>query len=67
MNRKGNAAITQQDISAALARFLKQGGVIEQLPAQEFHAAGTVGGEKYAAYESFTDLPRIVGAAEQSS
>ena len=67
MTRKSNPAITQVEISSALARFLKQGGVIEKLPAQNFRPIGTVGGEKYEAYESLNDLPAIAGAREQLS
>jgi hypothetical protein len=65
MKRKGTQEITQQDVSAALARFLKQGGIIRQLPAQRFQMVGTVGGEKYQAYESLTDLPVIAEATER--
>lgn len=65
MKRKGTQAITQQDVSAALARFLKQGGIIKKLPAQRFQCAGTVGGDKYQAYESLTDLPVIAEATDR--
>jgi hypothetical protein len=65
MKRKSKQEITQQDVSAALATFLKHGGMIRQLPAQRFQSAGTVGGEKYQAYESITDLPVIAEVTER--
>jgi len=65
MKRKAKQEITQQEVSAALARFLKQGGMIKQLPAQRFQCVGTVGGEKYQAYESLTDLPVIAEPTER--
>ena len=65
MKRKGTEEITQQEVSAALARFLKQGGMIQQLPAQNFRASGLVGGDKYQAYESLNDLPTLAGTTEQ--
>jgi hypothetical protein len=65
MTRKGKPTITQEEISVALARFLKHGGVIEKLPAQEFHAVGTVGGEKYEAYESLADLPTLASPSDR--
>ncbi|HEX9841702.1 MAG TPA: hypothetical protein VGC20_03085 [bacterium] len=65
MKRKGKQEITQQEVSAALARFLKQGGMIKQLPDQNFRPSGPVGGDKYQAYESLNDLPTLAGATEQ--
>lgn len=65
MSHKANPSITQEEVSAALAQYLQRGGIIEKLPAQEFRANGTVGGDKYAAYESLTDLPSMVEAGER--
>lgn len=65
MKRKANPGITQQEISAALARFLQQGGMIKKLPAQNFRTSGTIGGEKYQAYESLSDLPAVTGSNER--
>lgn len=67
MNSKAHPTITQEEVSAALAQYLKRGGVIEKLPAQQFRINGTVGGDKYAAYESLTDLPAIVEAGERQA
>jgi hypothetical protein len=64
---RGRRPITQQDISAALAQFLGHGGMIQRLPAQNFQPAGTVGGEKYQAFETFSDLTRLAGNSEQAS
>lgn len=65
MKHKGKQEVTQQEISAALAQFLKKGGMIQQLPAQNFRPAGQVGGEKYEAFETLSDLPTLAGAPEQ--
>ena len=65
MKRKATQEITQHDVSAALARFLKDGGIIKKLPAQRFHVVGTVGAEKYDAYESLADLPAIAEPSER--
>lgn len=64
MSRKGKQEITQADVSSALAQFLNQGGVIKQLPAQEFRVAGTVGADKYEAYETLNDLPALADQSE---
>ena len=67
MKRKASQAISQQDVSAALARFLNQGGIIRKLPDQNFRASGTVGGDKYQAFETLSDLPSLAGAGEHNA
>jgi hypothetical protein len=65
MKRRETQAVTQEEVSAALARFLKQGGMIQKLPDQNFHATERVGGEKYDAYERLADLPSLTVGGEQ--
>lgn len=65
MTRKAHPTITQNEVSSALAQFLQKGGVIKKLPAQQFHVSETVGGDKYDAYESLTDLPAMVEGGER--
>jgi len=65
MKRKSPVAVTQEEVSAALARFIGKGGVIQKLPAQNFRASGTVGGDKYQAYETLSDVPVLTGTAER--
>jgi hypothetical protein len=67
LHHNGRRSITQQDIAAALSQFLGHGGMIKRLPAQNFQPAGVVGGEKYQAFETFSDLPRLTGSSEQAS
>lgn len=55
MKGKANRRVTQEEISAAIARFRKQGGIIAKLPEQK--ARGKLVGEKYEAYESLSNLP----------
>lgn len=57
MKRKGK--VTQDEISAALQRFIKDGGVIHHLPDQEYSEAKTVGDDKYQAYESLSNLSAL--------
>jgi hypothetical protein len=65
MTRKATQAITQEEVSLALTRFLKEGGMIRKLPAQNFRVSGMVGGEKYQAFETLNDLPNLAGVTEQ--
>lgn len=67
MNAKGKQTVSQSEISAALSQFLEQGGMIKQLPPQNFRASGTVGGEKYQAFEGLQELSALTGAGEQSA
>jgi hypothetical protein len=65
MHRKGTEMITQAEVSAALKRFLSHGGIIKQLPAQNFRPSGLVGGDKYQAFESLNDLPALPDTPER--
>ncbi len=59
--------VTQDQVSAALARFLNEGGMIQRLPDQQHRETGSVGAEKYDAYESLADLSRLTMSGEQSA
>lgn len=56
--------ITKDEITAALQRFIKNGGVIHHLPDQEYRMAQTIGDEKYDAYESMSDLSKIANTGD---
>ena len=65
MKRKTKQAITQDEVSAALAQFLRHGGIIKKLPDQTYQATGRVGADKYEAFETLTDLKAMTGSNEQ--
>lgn len=65
MSRKASMQVSHADVSAAMARFLKQGGMIKQLPAQKALLSGTVGADKYEVFETLNDLSRVSDAAER--
>lgn len=65
MMRKSKQEISHAEVAVAMSRFLNKGGMIKQLPAQEFRAPGTVGGDKYEAFETLSDLPGIADGSEQ--
>ena len=48
--------ISQEEVSAAIQQFLKEGGLIEHLPNQGSPEGKVVGESKYDIYESFNDL-----------
>ena len=43
---------TKQEITAAIKKFRKTGGIIKKLPAQKYAASTVVGEDKHGAYES---------------
>lgn len=55
MKGKMTRQVTQEEISAAIQRFRKHGGMIAKLPDQK--AQRKLVGEKYEAYESLSNLP----------
>ena len=66
---KGNAMkkktrITQQEIAAALRRFIGRGGVINHLPDQKYQVAKMIGDEKYQVYESISGLSKIASVGD---
>jgi hypothetical protein len=61
------AKISQEEVSAALQRFLKKGGAIVKLPDQNYIQAHPVGEDKYEIYESITDLSLLANSAEQGN
>ena len=61
---KAKQKITQTEVSAALQQFINQGGIISQLPDQEFRMAQMVGDDKYDIYEHLSDLSSIASSEE---
>ena len=51
--------ISQHDVSAAMARFLASGGIINKLPDQNYKPSRMVGEEKYAIYETLNKLQSL--------
>ena len=56
---KARGKITQVEVSAALQKFIKKGGMIKRLPDQEYKPATPIGEEKYQIYEPISDLSKI--------
>lgn len=57
MKRKQMAEpVTHQEVQQALHHFLKNGGLIQRLPAQEKQEQPMVGGDKYQNFESLANL-----------
>lgn len=63
---KKNKRITQQEIAAALRRFISRGGVIDHLPDQKYQVSKMIGDEKYQVYESISDLSKIANSGDSS-
>ena len=57
---KNKKNINQNEISAALRKFLKNGGIIRQLPEEKFQGSQLVGEEKYQIYEPLSKLTALM-------
>ena len=56
---KRKSQISQQEVSAALQRFLSKGGVIMKLPDQRYNTQPMIGEEKYDVYETINELSEL--------
>lgn len=57
MKRAGpKKQVTHDDVELAVKAFLAKGGKIQTLPKQNFTTSNYIGGEKYDAYESLSDI-----------
>lgn len=65
MSRKAGSQVSHADVSAAITRFLKGGGMIKKLPEQKAMTTGTVGADKYEAFETLSDLSKVVDGGER--
>lgn len=51
--------ISQHDVTAAMAKFLASGGIVNKLPDQNYKPSRMVGEEKYAIYEPLNMLQSL--------
>ena len=51
--------ISRHDVSAAMAKFLASGGIVNKLPDQNYRPSRIVGEEKYAIYEPLNMLQSL--------
>lgn len=65
MTRKPGSQVSHSDVSAAIARFLKDGGMIKKLPEQKAMTSGTVGADKYEAFETLSDLSKVADGGDR--
>lgn len=61
---KSKNKISHLDVSAALQKFINDGGMINHLPDQECDTTQTIGEEKYDIYESMTGLDKLANTGD---
>jgi len=54
--KKKTSEVSHEDVQKAVQKFLKDGGIIVQLPEQDSRAYQMVGGEKHQNFESLANL-----------
>ncbi len=61
---KSKKKISHHEVSQALQKFINDGGMINQLPAQEYKSAQTIGEDKYDIYESMSGLDKLANTSD---
>ena len=56
---KRNVQVSHQEVSSAIQKFVREGGLIKKLPEQSAKRRDIIGEEKYEMYESVSKLPIV--------